>query len=94
MDAFLTDKEPGTILTTEVMRRISEHPLVQAELLRQERDLSELSKTRGEDIKVVATRFRDRAKEEAKFLFEPDERGTSKGQASRRAHSRWPSRPG
>jgi uncharacterized protein (UPF0147 family) len=76
VDAFLTERESGPILTKDMMRRISEHPIVQAELLRQQRDLDDLLNARGESVKLVAARFRDRAKEEANFFFGADEPGT------------------
>jgi hypothetical protein len=49
--------------------RVLSHPLMQAELTRQERDLEELSAIDGQMTVEVVRCLRERAREEAKILF-------------------------
>lgn len=49
--------------------RVFSHPLIQAELARQFRDIDELLRVTSEDVRQVAARFRDRAKAESKIFF-------------------------
>ena len=49
--------------------KVLAHPLMQAELARQRRDLHELLEFRGEDISELAVRLRKRAEAEAHTLF-------------------------
>jgi hypothetical protein len=49
--------------------RVLSHPLVQAELSRQRRDLEELLGASEEDTLDLVVRIRDRAKTESKLIF-------------------------
>jgi hypothetical protein len=53
------------------VRRILAHPLIQAELARQRRDIDELlaAATADADVRQTAERFRARAKAEAGSVF-------------------------
>jgi uncharacterized protein YjaG (DUF416 family) len=52
-------------------QRLISHPIVQAELRRQQRDLDELLNSSGQDVQEIALRFRDRARAEAGSFFGP-----------------------
>jgi len=51
--------------------RVICHPIVQAELKRQQRDLDELLDSSGQNVHEIALRFRDRACAEAGSFFGP-----------------------
>jgi len=69
LDRFLMSDQPGVIVTAAAEHQVQEHPLVQAELARQRRDLDELLAVRDGDVREVAARLRDRAKEESRAFF-------------------------
>lgn len=66
---FLMSEEPGVIVTAAAESRVREHPLVQAELTRQRRDLDDLLAARNREVREVAARLRARAKAEAGIFF-------------------------
>jgi hypothetical protein len=49
--------------------RVLAHPIVQAELARQRRDIDELDSAPAQDLGAVVARLRDRAKVEAASFF-------------------------
>jgi uncharacterized protein YjaG (DUF416 family) len=65
---FATNRE-GIDLKPGAASRVFDHPLIQAELARQLRDIDELLRVGDEDVRQVAARFRDRAKAESKIFF-------------------------
>lgn len=67
LDHFVMFDDSGVVVTANE-RRLLEHPLVQAELARQKRDLDELA-VEGQDVGSVAARLRERAKEKAVLVF-------------------------
>ena len=66
---FVIDRERLDINQTDDMARVLSHPLVQAELARQRRDLTELRNVSGENLQRVIAQVRDRAKAESKTFF-------------------------
>jgi uncharacterized protein YjaG (DUF416 family) len=68
LDRFVMHDDSGVVVTANE-QRLLEHPLVQAELGRQRRDLEELLNVRERDVRDVAARLRDRAKQEAGIVF-------------------------
>jgi len=66
---FVIDREGLDINQPSDMARVLSHPLVQAELLRQRRDLDDLLSVSGENLQQVITRLRDRAKGESETFF-------------------------
>ena len=68
LDRFVMFDDSGVVVTANE-RRLLEHPLVQAELARQHRDLDELLTAKDRDVREVSARLRDRAKEEAGIFF-------------------------
>ena len=69
LDRVVMDGEPGIVVTELVAQRVLEHPLVQAELLRQRRDLDDLLGLGDRDVRELAAQLRDRSKEEAGVFF-------------------------
>lgn len=69
LDQLVIDRENVDLNALEAESRLLAHPLIQAELARQLRDIDELLGAAGEDVKQVAAKFRDRAKAEAKIFF-------------------------
>ena len=72
LDRFVMYDDSGVIVMANE-QRLLEHPLVQAELARQKRDLDELRAVGDQDARDVAARLRDRAKEDARFVFGANE---------------------
>jgi uncharacterized protein YjaG (DUF416 family) len=68
-DYFATSREAFVPKPVSNPSRVFEHPLIQAELARQLRDITELLRIVDEDVRQVASRFRDRAKAESKIFF-------------------------
>jgi uncharacterized protein YjaG (DUF416 family) len=68
LDHFLMFDDSGVVASANE-QRLLEHPLVQAELARQRRDLDELLRAREGAVDEVAARLRDRAKEEGATFF-------------------------
>ncbi len=68
LDHFIMFDDSGVVVTANE-QRLLEHPLVQAELARQKRDLDQLQAAEGQDVRDVAARLRDRAKEDAGIVF-------------------------
>jgi uncharacterized protein YjaG (DUF416 family) len=66
---FVIDREGLDINQPSEMARVLSHPLVQAELARQRRDLDELLSVTGENVQQVIVRIRDRAKDESETFF-------------------------
>ena len=50
-------------------QKVISHPIVQTELGRQQRDLSELLDSSDQDVQEISFRFRDRARAEARSFF-------------------------
>lgn len=69
LDQFVIDKEGLDKNRSSDMARALSHPLVQAELSRQSRDLDELRGISGENFDEVIARLRDRAKAESETFF-------------------------
>lgn len=69
VDYFTTSREKFVPKLVNDPSRVFEHPLMQAELARQRRDLDELLCAADEDMRQAAARFRDRAKAESKIFF-------------------------
>jgi uncharacterized protein YjaG (DUF416 family) len=68
LDRFVRFDDSGVVVTANE-ERVLEHPLIQAELVRQRRDLDELLGMRDRDVKEVAVRLRDWAKEDGTIFF-------------------------
>ena len=66
---FVIDREGLDINKPSDMGHVLSHPLVQAELARQRRDLDELLSVSGEILQPVITRLRDRANAESERFF-------------------------
>jgi uncharacterized protein YjaG (DUF416 family) len=75
IDRFVRFDDSGMVVTANE-QRLLEHPLVQAELVRQRRDLDELLGVRDVDVKESAARLRHRAREESTTFFEVASSGT------------------
>lgn len=69
VDYFTTSREKFVPNPVSDPSRVFAHPLMQAELARQRRDVDELLRVADEDVRQVAARFRDRAKAESKVFF-------------------------
>ena len=69
VDYFTTSREKFVPKPVSDPNRVFAHPLMQAELARQRRDLDELLRVADEDVRQIAARFRDRAKGESKIFF-------------------------
>lgn len=69
LDHFVVNRDNVNLNALGAEGRIIGDPLIQAELARQLRDIDELLCAGDEDVKQVATRFRDRARAESKVLF-------------------------
>ena len=69
VDHFVTNRENIDLKPPGAVNQALEHPLIQAELARQRRDLDELLRVVDEDVRQIAARFRDRAKAESKGFF-------------------------
>lgn len=66
---FVTNRDNVDLNAQGSLRRILANPLIQAELVRQRRDVNELLRAADEDVRRVAARFRARAKTESKIFF-------------------------
>jgi uncharacterized protein YjaG (DUF416 family) len=71
LDQFVVDRENIVLWRRGAMERVLAHPLIQAELARQRRDIEELlgAADADEDVRQIAVRFRERAKAEAAIVF-------------------------
>jgi Protein of unknown function (DUF416) len=69
VDYFTTSREKFVPKPVSDPSRVFAHPLMQAELARQRRDLDELLRVADEDVRHIATSFCDRAKAESKGFF-------------------------
>jgi uncharacterized protein YjaG (DUF416 family) len=69
IEHFTTSREKFVPKPVSDPSRVYAHPLIQAELARQRRDLDELLRVADEDVREIAARFRDRAKAESKIFF-------------------------
>jgi uncharacterized protein YjaG (DUF416 family) len=69
LDHFV-DFRNGDGIRVTPEEQILEDPLVQAELARQSRDLKELLSVRDQEVREVAARLRDCAKEEPAIVFD------------------------
>lgn len=74
LDHFVIAKEGIDTNKAGAAQLVLAHPLVQAELLRQQRDLRELLAENQEDLLQVAQRMRQRAKVESEVIFQPKPR--------------------
>lgn len=71
IDNYVINKEGINTNTPDGELRVLSHPLVQAELERQERDLCELLASTGGDAGRIVRQVRDRARAEAAVFFGP-----------------------
>jgi hypothetical protein len=71
LDHFLINRENIVLRRRESVRRILAHPLIQAELARQRRDIEELlgAAEADADVRQTAERFQERAKAESGIVF-------------------------
>ena len=69
LDHYVINRENIDVNRAGAEARVIEHPLVQAELARQCRDLEELLGINDEDVWNVVARFRERAKAEGAMFF-------------------------
>ena len=69
VDHFTTSREEFVPKPVSDPSRAFAHPLMQAELARQGRDLAELLRVDDADVRQIAAQFRDRAKAESKIFF-------------------------
>jgi hypothetical protein len=71
IDQFVIDREHIDVIPRGARERILAHPLIQAELARQRRDIDELlaAAAADADVRQTAERFRARAKAEAAIVF-------------------------
>jgi uncharacterized protein YjaG (DUF416 family) len=71
LDQFVIDRDNVDVNAPEAERGILTHPLIQAELARQRRDIDELlaAAAADADVRQTAERFRARAKGEAGIVF-------------------------
>ena len=70
LDHFVINRENVDLNAPEAESRLLAHPLLQAELARQRRDIEELFGAVGDDVRQTAAKFRQRAKAEAKIVFD------------------------
>jgi uncharacterized protein YjaG (DUF416 family) len=68
LDHFIQSEDSGVVVTANEPRLL-EHPLVQAELARQRRDLDELIAVEGRAASEVSDRLRERARRDADLVF-------------------------
>jgi uncharacterized protein YjaG (DUF416 family) len=71
LDHFAIDQVGIDMNRAEAEEQVLSHPLVQAELLRQRRDLDELLAANQQDVIRVAQRMRERAQAESAIVFKP-----------------------
>lgn len=69
LDDFVMTQEDIDTDVSGAQERITSNPLVQAELMRQQRDLSELVGADGHDVSALAHKIRQRAKTESISVF-------------------------
>jgi len=70
LNRFVMFDESGSgVVVTANEEKLLRHPLVQAELARQRRDLDELLDARDVDVRQVAVRLRERAAVESAIFF-------------------------
>jgi hypothetical protein len=69
VDYFTISREEFVPKPVSDPSRAFAHPLMQAELARQDRDLAELLRVDDADVRQIAAQFRDRAKAESKIFF-------------------------
>jgi uncharacterized protein YjaG (DUF416 family) len=69
LDDFVINRLGIDVNNPGARDRVRQHPLVQAELARQQRDLAELRDASGQPTASVVSRLRDRAREEARLVF-------------------------
>jgi len=69
VDQYVVDREGVNLNAVGAEELLIEHPLVQAELERQHRDLDDLGAAAADKVSHVARRFRDRATSEGAVLF-------------------------
>jgi Protein of unknown function (DUF416) len=69
LDHFVINQEGIDTNPPGAEQRVLSHPLVQAELARQRRDLDELLAIGDADVREVAARLRDRARRDAAIFF-------------------------
>jgi len=71
LDHYIIGQQGIDLNVPGAEERVLSHPLVQAELLRQRRDVEELMGTNPQDPAAVVQRLLQRAKAEAEFVFGP-----------------------
>jgi uncharacterized protein YjaG (DUF416 family) len=69
LDHFVISQEGIDVNSAASEERVLSHPLVQAELLRQRRDLDELLVANQQDVAQIAPRMRARAQAESEMVF-------------------------
>jgi uncharacterized protein YjaG (DUF416 family) len=69
LDHFVIDQEQVNTNMIGAEDRVLSHPLIQAELSRQQRDLKELLASKQENLSTVAKHMRERAKMESAIVF-------------------------
>jgi hypothetical protein len=69
LDDFVTTQEDIDSYSAAAEERIISNPLIQAEFMRQQRDLSELVAADRQDVSAIAQKLRQRAKTESINVF-------------------------